>query len=146
MLAFDKDTQKRIFKVAEERAQGKAVAEMDARIASVLALHPEFDVFWPRGEMMAAIPQEINGTIVNPFVHTVLHAIVDKQIGDESPEFVAETHRRLLQEGIDEHESLHAIISIFADLYFTSVRRGGGQFDHLEYESRLEGISVQNAE
>ena len=146
MLAFDKDTQKKIFKVAEERAQGITIDDMDARIAFVLDMHPEFDAFWPLGELMAAIPQEISGKIVNPFVHTVLHAIVDKQIPDENPEFVAETHRRLIQEGIDEHESLHAIISIYADLYFTSVRRGGGQFDHLEYESRLERVSVQNAE
>jgi hypothetical protein len=142
MLAFDKETQQRIFQVAEDRAQGKKIGKMDERIAFVMDMHPEFDAVWPQGEMVAAIPQEIKGQIVNPFVHTMLHAIVDKQLEDENPEFVAETHRRLLQEGLEDHESLHVIISIFADLYFTSVRRGGGQFDYLEYESRLERVSV----
>lgn len=146
MLDFDKESQRRLFKVASDRAKGVAIEEYDERIAHILDMHPEFDSIWEQGEMMATIPQEINGQIVNPFVHTVLHAIVDKQVAEESPEFVAETHRRLQQEGLEEHEALHVIISIFADIYFTSVRRGGGQFDHLEYESRLELVSVENAE
>jgi hypothetical protein len=146
MLDFDKDSQRRLFKVANDRAKGVAIEEYDERIVRILDMHPEFDSVWEQGELMASIPQEINGQVVNPFVHTVLHAIVDKQVAEESPEFVAETHRRLLEEGLDEHESLHVIISIFADIYFTSVRRGGGQFDHLQYESRLELVSVENAE
>ncbi|MBI4388767.1 MAG: DUF1841 family protein [Nitrospinae bacterium] len=142
-MAFDKDTQKRIFRVADARSRGEEIDEMDARIAWVMDLHPEFEPLWPNGEL-SAIPQEINGQIVNPFVHTVLHTIVDRQILNQDPEFVAETHRRLMGEGIDEHDSLHAIISQYADLYFSSVRRGGGQFDQLEYQSRLARISVSD--
>ncbi len=146
MLDFDKDSQIRLLSVARDRAKGLPIEAFDERIACIMDKHPEFDPIWAQGEMMATIPQEINGQVVNPFVHTVLHVIVDKQIADESPEFVAETHRRLLQEGLDEHESLHVIISIFADLYFSSVRRGGGQFDQLEYESRLEQVSVESVD
>lgn len=141
MLAFDKDTQKRIFQVASARSRGEKIDEADARIAWVMDLHPEFEPLWPNGEL-SAFPQEIDGQIVNPFVHTVLHTVIDRQILNQDPEFVAETHRRLMSEGLDEHESLHAIISEYADLYFSSVRRGGGQFDSLEYQSRLERISV----
>lgn len=146
MLAFDKETQQRIFNVAQSRAAGTEVAEMDERIAFVMEMHPEFDPIWAQGEMMSSIAQEINGQVVNPLVHTVLHTIVDKQILSESPEFVAETYRRLTQEGIEDHDALHVIITVFANIYFSSVRRGGGQFDHLEYESRLEQVTVEGAE
>lgn len=146
MLAFDKETQQRIFNVAQSRAAGTEIAEMDERIAFVMGMHPEFDLIWAQGEMMSSIVQEINGQIVNPLVHTVLHTIVDKQIISESPEFVVETYRRLTNEGIEEHDALHVIISVFADIYFSSVRRGGGQFDHLEYESRLEQVTVEEEE
>ena len=63
-------------------------------------LHPEFDEIWKMGEM-AAYPQEINGQIVSPFVHTVLHTIVDGQIRIGQPEFVVETFNRLREQEME---------------------------------------------
>ena len=34
---------------------------------------------------------------------------------------------------------------IYADLYFSSIRRGGGPFNFLEYETRLEQVSLEDA-
>lgn len=141
MISFDKENQRRIFRIADNRAQGKPVPEEDQRIVHVMNAHPEFDETWKQGEL-AAYPQEINGQVVNPFVHTVLHVIIDRQIFNEDPECVAETHNRLVQQGLDEHESLHAIISVFADIYFRTFRNGG-QFDPLEYQSRLSLLSYE---
>ena len=78
-MQFDKETQTRILRVASDRQQGRDLEELDARIAHVMDLHPEFEESWSQGEM-AAYPQEINGQIVSPFVHTVLHTIVDSQL------------------------------------------------------------------
>ena len=93
---------------------------------------------------MAVYPQEIDGQVVNPFVHTVLHVIVDKQIIDESPYFVAETYHRLLEQGVDEHEALHAIIGVYANLYFKNFRRGDG-FSNLDYQAELNQLVVGKA-
>ncbi|MCH8208899.1 MAG: DUF1841 family protein [Nitrospinae bacterium] len=78
-MDFDKDTQTRILAVAQSRIEGQKVAEHDQRIVDILDLHPEFDEIWKTGEL-ATYPQEIDGMVVNPFVHTVLHLIVDRQI------------------------------------------------------------------
>ena len=78
-MDFDKETQVRILQVAAGREEGKTFEELDERIAHVMDLHPEFDEIWKQGEL-AAYPQEINGQVVSPFVHTVLHVTVDKQI------------------------------------------------------------------
>ena len=67
--------------------------------------------------------------------------MVDKQIQDESPEFVAETFNRLKDEGSDPHEALHAIIGVYADLYYGSFRKGDG-FSNLDYQAQLLGLSV----
>ena len=141
MISFDKENQSRIFRVADDRAQGKPVPEEDQRIVHVMEAHPEFDEVWKQGEL-AAYPQEINGQTVNPLVHTVLHVIIDRQVSNEDPEFVVETHNRLVQQGMDEHGSLHAILWVFADIYFRTFRNGG-QFDPLEYESRLNLLSYE---
>ena len=139
-MDFDKDTQSRILAVAQSRSEGKNIAEHDQRIVDIMDLHPEFDEIWKMGEL-ASYPQEIDGMVVNPFVHIVLHLIVDRQIENESPELVAETFHRLKDEGMEEHESLHSIIAIYADLYFSNFRKGG-TFSYLDYETRLANIAV----
>lgn len=143
-MNFDKETQVRILRVASDRHQGRDIEELDSRISHVMDLHPEFEEIWTMGEM-AAYPQEINGEIVSPFVHTVLHTIVDSQIRTEQPEFVVETFNKLKSQGMEEHEALHAIITAYADLHFSSFRQGK-PFDQLDYQSRLSYMSYEDAE
>jgi hypothetical protein len=47
-------------------------------------------------------------------IHAVIHVTVENQIalGDETP--VAETMERLMGEGLDRHEALHAVGSVLA--------------------------------
>ena len=143
-MQFDKETQVRILRVASDRHHGRDIEELDSRIAHVMDLHPEFEEIWTMGEM-AAYPQEINGQIVSPFVHTVLHTIVDSQIRTEQPEFVIKAFNKLREQGMEEHEILHAIIAVYADLHFSSFRQGK-PFDQLDYESRLGYLSFEDAE
>ena len=143
-MQFDKETQVRILRVASDRHHGRDIEELDSRIAHVMDLHPEFEEIWTMGEM-AAYPQEINGQIVSPFVHTVLHTIVDSQIRTEQPEFVIKVFNKLREQGMEEHEVLHAIIAVYADLHFSSFRQGK-PFDQLDYESRLGYLSFEDAE
>ncbi len=137
-MKFDKETQTRILRVAADRSEGREIEEVNARIADIMDLHPEFDQVWDMGEM-AVYPQEIDGKIVNPFVHIVLHVIIDKQINDEQPEFVAESYKRLVEIGMEEHEALHGIMSSFGDLHFGSFR-SGDTFNNMEYQERLRLI------
>jgi len=138
-MQFDKETQQRILRVAGQSIEGQDVDEIDERIAHVMDLHPEFEEIWKMGEM-AVYPQEIDGRVVNPFVHTVLHVTVDKHIIDESPDFVIANFLRLKEEGADEHEALHSIIGVYADLYFKNFRRGD-TFSNLDYQAELEQLT-----
>ena len=141
-MKFDKETQTRILRVAGDRSEGNNIEEVDERIVHVMDLHPEFDDVWDLGEM-AIYPQEIDGKVVNPFVHTVLHVVVDKQIEDYTPEFVAETYERLKKGGAKEHEALHSIIGIYATLYFANFRKGE-PFSNLDYEAELNMLNVNS--
>jgi hypothetical protein len=140
-MEFDKESQVRVLQVAAGREEGQDFEEHDARIAHVMDLHPEFDEIWKLGEL-ATHPQEINGQIVNPFVHTVLHVIVDKQILTGQLEFVEVTYNRLKDQGMDDHHALHIIIAVYAELHFASFRQGR-QFDTLDYQSQLDYLSFE---
>ena len=138
-MEFDKESQQRILRVAADKNEGRPIEEIDGQIARVLDLHPEFDPIWEEGEM-ASIPREVNGMIVNPFVHTVLHVTIDRQLQLEAPEFVAAAYQRLTSHGMESHEALHAIIAIYANLHFASMRRDM-QFDALAYETQIDSLS-----
>ncbi|PIQ98753.1 MAG: hypothetical protein COV66_12660 [Nitrospinae bacterium CG11_big_fil_rev_8_21_14_0_20_45_15] len=143
-MQFDKETQVRILRVAADRIDGRPIGEVDARIAHIMDMHPEFEESWQLGEM-AVYPQEINGQIVNPFVHTVLHVIIDTQLNDGNPEIVPSTFKKLMDQGMTEHECLHGIIHSYADIHFSSFR-SGKPFDHLDYQSRLKALSYDDVE
>jgi hypothetical protein len=143
-MTFDKETQKKVLDAAKNRLEGKKpCSEEEQRIFNVMDMHPEMDELWNLGEL-ASYPQEINGMVVNPFVHTVLHLLVDLQIKSETPEYVENTFARLQNEGMEEHEALHAIIEIYADLYFSNFRKGGA-FSYLDYQSRLGNIAMDSS-
>lgn len=124
MSAFGKENQIKFVKVAE-KIKSKIPLEGDDEnlIATVMFQHPEFDPIWELGEMSAA-PHEINGSVVNPFVHTALHISMEKQIGNNDPEEVIEVIRQMLNEGKDRHEVIHKIGSIYASIYFNTFRKG----------------------
>ena len=44
-----------------------------------------------------------------PRIHAAIHAVVENQIAMVNPPVVAETLRRLQQEGLSRHEAVHAI-------------------------------------
>jgi len=144
MIGFDKESQSRILKVAELRREGKEIDEMDERIDFVMDMHPEFDELWEMGEL-ACYPQEVDGKIVNPLVHTVLHVRVDRQLIIESPPFVLETKQRLEEAGMDSHEVLHAIIQEYANIHFDNFRKDRG-FDDLAYHTKLKNLNFQKKE
>lgn len=144
MIGFDKESQSRILKVAELRREEKEIDEMDERIDFVMDMHPEFDELWEMGEL-ACYPQEVEGKVVNPIVHTVLHVRVDRQILMESPPFVLETKKRLEDAGMNPHEALHAIIQEYANIYFDNFRKDRG-FDDLAYYNQLKNLNFQKNE
>lgn len=136
-MQFDKETQQRILRVAGQRIEGQDIDEIDERIAHVMDLHPEYEEIWKMGEM-AVYPQEIDGKVVNPFVHTVLHVTVDKQIADETPDFVLETFNRLKMKAV---RSMKSCMPSLEFMLICILRTSGGDtFSNLDYKAELDQL------
>lgn len=123
----------------EKMKRGEVMTGDSEMIAEAMIGHPEFDPFWCQGEMVFH-PQEIDGYIVNPLVHTGLHVAIEKQLLTESPEEVTVTFQALLAKGLARHEAIHKIAALWGDLYFRSVRRGG-PFDEGAYVEELKFLA-----
>jgi hypothetical protein len=124
--------------VWEQMKRGTPLSGDSEMIAEVMKEHPEFDPFWSSGET-AFQPQEINGFIVNPLVHTGLHVVIEKQIASDDPMEVGITLRHLLEKGVTRSEAIHQIAGIWGNLHFRSVRRGDSMEEWV-YLQQLEAL------
>ena len=120
--------------------KNRAVLEgEDALIAEMMNWHPEFDEIWPLGEFSSQ-PREIKGQMVNPFIHTALHVIVEQQIVQELPPEISKSFKKLLSQGNDRHGASHQIGTIYARHYFDSFRLGQ-PFDEDSYILDVENLA-----
>jgi len=67
--------------------------------------------------------------VPNPKLHAAFHLIVENQaaMGDETP--VAATLERLVNEGLDRHEAVHAVGSVLSSHVFRVLELGGEALD-----------------
>ncbi len=121
--------------VWERIKKGEELSGDAELIAETMIMHPEFDPFWTAGET-AFQPQEINGFVVNPLVHTGLHVTIEKQLDMDDPVEVRMALQGLIKSGVTRHEAIHQIAGVWGDLYFRSVRRGG-PFEDWTYTQAL---------
>lgn len=138
MSLFDKGHQLHYTRVAAMRQDQSPLTGGDELISDVMDLHPEFDPFWALGEL-SATPQEVNGTIVNPYIHTALHVLIEKQLDTLVPPEAMNALQHLESSGYSRHEALHQILGIYADIYFTNFRKGLA-FEELSYVELLRDL------
>src|SRR5579884_1223638 len=138
---FSKQALSMYFKVWERMKKGEELSGDAEMIAESMKAHPEFDPFWPEGEA-AFQPQEIDGYIVNPLIHTGLHVAVEKQLFHQNPEEVEVVFKALLDKGLPRHEVIHRIGGLWGALYFKSVRQGDGM-EEGTYVEELKALMEQ---
>ena len=124
MSVFSNENQHKFVQIAGKLKKGDALSNSEELlIAEIMSQHPEFIPIWELGDLSAA-PQEINGEVINPFVHTALHLAMEKQIDINDPAEVVEAINRLITKGKERHEIIHQIGGVYASLYFSALRKG----------------------
>jgi hypothetical protein len=80
----------------------------------------------------------------NAKLHALLHAIVENQIalGDQTP--VQRTAQRLVAEGLDRHQSVHAIASVLSEHIYDLTNKPGLRTDpNQSYFAALEHLTAK---
>ena len=132
MSVFSKENQHKFIQVAGKLKNGTPLqGSEEYLIAEIMSEHPEFIPIWELGDLSAS-PQEVNGEIVNPFVHTALHLAMERQISISDPLEVIEIFNQMIKKGKDRHDTIHQIGGVYASLYFSSLRNGQ-MFEEFSY-------------
>ncbi len=75
-------------------------------------------------------------------LHVAIHSVVEAQLAEDEPPETAETLTRLLAEGLDRHEAVHAIGTVVASEIF-EVLQEGRRYDEARYKAALAELTAK---
>lgn len=90
--------------------------------------------------------RDVGGFGENLRLHATVHVIVENQVAMEDPPEAARALRRLLAEGLDRHDAVHAVGSVLANSLFPVLKATDGSvpFDATAYARSLDGLSAES--
>lgn len=81
----------------------------------------------------------------NDALHAILHLIVEDQVAGDEPRVVKTTVTRLMAEGLDRHEAIHAIIAALGAMLSEMIHgKEPAPFSASDYAAALDGLSAES--
>jgi hypothetical protein len=120
-----RDELRRVYVEAwRKRRAGLPIEPLEAQVADVIALHPEYHAALERGEDALARDYTPEGGQSNPFLHMGLHLAVRDQIATDRPAGLRQAFERLAARVGSAHEAEHRIIESLAETMWEAQRSG----------------------
>lgn len=79
----------------------------------------------------------------NPALHASMHAVIENQLAENNPPATRAALVRLMNEGLDRHEALHAVASIVSAHMF-EMMKSQKDFDEATYCRELDALSAES--
>jgi hypothetical protein len=104
--------------------EGLPIEPLEAQIADVIALHPEYHPIFER--VGGALDQDYSpeGGQSNPFLHMGLHLAVRDQIATDRPAGIRNAYVAAVKRAGSEHEAEHQFIECLAETMWEAQRSG----------------------
>lgn len=120
------------------RRDGLPLTPLDAQIADVIALHPEYQALLEDPDALAAEFTVEQGR-TNPFLHMGLHLGLREQLATRRPPGIEQVHARLAAKLGGTHEAEHRMIEVLAETLWEAQRAGRAP-DEQRYLERLRQL------
>jgi hypothetical protein len=120
-----RDELRRVYVEAwRKRRAGLPVEPLEAQVADVIELHPEYHAALERGGEMLTRDFTPAGGQSNPFLHLGLHLAVRDQVATDRPAGLRQAFAGLAQRLGSAHEAEHRIIECLAEAMWEAQRSG----------------------
>lgn len=123
MFDLDRDQSRKMFFAAWEKHRNQQIMEpLEALIASVVEMHPEYHAFLekPEKNQDKDFFPEMGDT--NPFLHMGLHIAIKEQISINQPVGIKDYYQQLLTKHQDSHDVEHLILDCLAQTIWEAQR------------------------
>ena len=107
-----------------ESAKAGNTAELNSeeqKLGQIMLQHKEYHNQFEVADVMAE-HEFITGQETNPFLHIVLHQIVENQLEQRDPIEVYQFYLSLRKKESDHHETIHLVSIIFVHFLFDSLK------------------------
>ncbi len=122
----------------QRRCDDRPLSALDAQIAAVIELHPEYtDAVTGEALDRDYTPE---GGETNPFLHMSLHLGLREQIATDRPKGIREIFAQLSARTGDAHDTEHHMIDCLAETLWEAQSRGGPP-DEQTYLRRLRKLT-----
>lgn len=118
---------------------GAALSPLEAQIASVVELHPEYHRYLEPDAVDRDFTAEAGQT--NPFLHMGLHLAVRDQLQTDRPAGVRALHASIAARCQDAHEAEHRMIECLAETLWEAQGQGAPP-DEQRYLARLRKLAA----
>jgi hypothetical protein len=103
---------------------GAPLSPLEAMIADVIALHPEYQALVAdAADALAFEPAALSGK-QNPFLHMGLHLAVREQLAVDRPPGIVQVHRVLKERHGDGHAAEHDLMEALGEVLWQAQRDG----------------------
>jgi len=75
-------------------------------------------------------------------VHSTIHVLVENQLA-MGVELIPETIAKLIRQGLNRHEAIHAIVAIISEDIFDLLKGNAEDFSQKKYRRKLEKITAK---
>ncbi len=80
----------------------------------------------------------------NERLHAAIHVIVENQVALGDAFLARAVLLRLMEEGLDRHEAVHAIGSVLSEQLFSALKEGGGADLNARYVEKLNRLTAES--
>jgi hypothetical protein len=120
-----RDQLRRVYLEAwRKRREGLPIEPLEAQVADVIALHPEYHAALERGDDALDRDYTPESGQSNPFLHMGLHLAVRDQIATDRPAGIRKAFQSVAARLGSEHEAEHRIIECLAEAMWEAQRSG----------------------
>jgi hypothetical protein len=132
------ELRRRYYLAWQRRQQALPLEALDAAIADVIELHPEYHpLFASEDALHEAFTVERGQT--NPFLHMGLHLGLREQLATRRPAGIDAVHARLSRRHSSVHDAEHLMIEVLATVLWEAQRAGRAP-DEQDYLERLRKL------
>jgi Domain of unknown function (DUF1841) len=122
---YSRDALRKAYVDAWTKARaGSPLTPLEALLADVVALHPEYHATIEDLEDTLGHEQSAAGDAENPFLHLGLHVAVREQLAIDRPPGVAAIHRRAIARFGDAHAADHLLADALGRTLWEAQRAG----------------------
>lgn len=111
-----------LFESWRKRNAKELLSPLEDLTAQLIGKHPEYHAILSDSEKNQDKDFATDGSVVNPFLHLMMHLTIEEQISIGQPQGIREQFARLTQKYESEHEAQHAMMDCLGEMIWQAQR------------------------